>query len=101
MKYKYALITDNSLQWFSFIIALSESDDILESYHIDSKMNNEYLTNLFNRQTSFFSKMLTLPTHQTDWYSGIWISEYDFLRVRKMTELWPALEEYERLGKLK
>ena len=96
----YALLTDNSVQWFSFLACISETGEALEWYQLPNSMNNKYLSNLFNRGMNFNDLVLQMPGVSVDRFYGNYCSEYEFGRVRKMIELYPQVQEYERLGKL-
>jgi len=96
----YALLTDNSVQWFSFLVAISETGEAVEHYSIPNSMSNKYLSNLFNRGMHYSDLPLTIPGISVDRFYGNNCSEYEFGRVRKMIELYPQVQEYERLGRL-
>ena len=96
----YALLTDNSVQWFSFLVCISETGEAIEYYSIPSGMSNKYLNNLFSRGMYYSDLPLQIPGISVDRFYGNNCSEYEFGRVRKMIELYTQVKEYERLGKL-
>jgi hypothetical protein len=97
---KYALITDNSVQWFHYLVCISDTGEAIEWYDLDIKIKNNYLSNLYNRGVNFDNLYLVLPGQVNHHFYGNWISEYEFQRVRKMIELFPSVQEYEKIGKL-
>ena len=97
---KYALLTDNSVQWFSYAVQVSVTGEALDYIELDSGMSNPFLSNLFNRELSFSNMRLVIPGHSVCTWYGNWISEYEFFRIKKMIELYKSVKEYERLGRL-
>lgn len=98
---KYALITDNCTQWFSYIVSIFDTGETVETYEVPSKLTNEFLLNLYKREQSFSGLNIRIPNEPASFcWAGSWISGYEFQRVKKMIQLWPAVQEFERLGKL-
>lgn len=97
---KYALLTDNSVQWFTDIVSILDTGEVNDYKELDTEISNEYLSNIFNKELSFTSLKLTIPGQSLDTWYGTWISEYDFKRIARMIELFPAVKEYYRLGKI-
>ena len=97
---KYVLLTDNSVQWFGYIACIAETGEAIEWYRLDSKISNDYISNLYKRGISFSNLHLVIPGEPCERFYGNEISEYEFMRVRKMIDLFPQVEEYNRLGKL-
>lgn len=97
---KYALLTDNSVQWFTYLVEILNTGEAANYHQINNSLNNEYLSNLFNRQINFNNLRLVIPGQSCDTWYGNWISQYEYDRIRKMILLFPSVEEYYRLGKL-
>ncbi len=98
---KYALLTDNSVQWFTYLVSIHETGECDEYYYyLDNSIKNDYLTNCFNRELSFNNLRLMVPSAAVDTFYGTWISKYDFERIRRMIQLYPSVLEYNKLGKL-
>lgn len=97
---KYALITDNSVQWFSYVVSICETGECCLAYQIITSLRNDYLNNLFDRELNFSDLRLVIPGQSCDTWCGNWISKYEFERVVKMILLYGHVQEYERLGKL-
>lgn len=97
---KCALITDNIVQWFHYIVCLADTGEAIEWYKLDVGISNDYLSNIYNRGVNFSDLFVVLPGEGSDRFYGSWISEYEFRRIREMIKLYPSVVEYERLGKL-
>ena len=97
---KYALLTDNSVQWFTFLVSIQDTGEVVGHYQLDTAIKNDYLSNLFARELSFTNLRLAIPGTSVDNFYGIWLSSYDFDRIEQMILLWPNVCEYNRLGKL-
>lgn len=96
---KYLLLTDNSVGWFSCIAKLDENNKVLEDHDISS-VRCPFLTNLFNRDSNNGSIALNLISNSCHHWNFDGISEYEFERLKKLVKLLPAVQEYERLGRL-
>lgn len=100
---KYALITDNSVQWFSYLVKITDDGRLYEKILIPNNLNNDFMGNLCKRGLCFVNFKFTndvLPSEMTGTWYGNFISEYEFNRVKKMLDLYPMVKEFERLGKL-
>jgi hypothetical protein len=97
---KYALLTDNSVGWFSYLALIQDSGECFQYFDLPSGLNNEYLSNLFNREPSFFNLKVIMRGAPIDTFGGVFISEYELNRIKKMIELYPGVLEYNRLGRL-
>jgi hypothetical protein len=95
---KHALITDGSVQWFTYLVSVAETGECIFYESIPSQMSNDFLSNIFSRPLSFSNLRLIVGSHGLDTWYGNWISEYDFKRIKKMTEIYPQVLEYQRLG---
>lgn len=97
---KYALITDNNVGWFSYLVSICETGEVSESFNLENGIRNEYLSNLFSREPSFSNLRIMIPNNSLDTFCGVFISKYDFDRIKKLIGLYPSVLEYNRLGKL-
>jgi len=96
---KYAIISDTSVQWFSYLISLNDKDETVEKIQIsfDITRSSEYVQNFYNRHPSFQNLKLM---GDGEIYAGVWLSEYEYNRVSKILELHPYVQEYTRLGEM-
>lgn len=93
-------MTDNNVGWFTCLVSIFETGEVVETLEIPSGLTNEYMSNLFNREPSFLNSTFVIPNSSLDTFTGIFISKYDFDRIKKLVELYPNVLEYNRLGKL-
>ena len=97
---KFAILTDSSMQWFSYIVCISNSGEAIEWYKLDNKISNDYLSSILSRGTNFNNLILVIPGETCNVFYGTWISEYEFRRIRRMIELYPSVEEYYKWARL-
>ena len=97
---KYLLVTDNSVQWFTYLVCVAETGEVLEEYSVPTCFNNAYINNLYNRGVYPHDIELNIRGCSVNRFCGNNISEYEYQRVRRMLELFPQVKEYERLGQL-
>ncbi len=97
---KYAFLSDNSVQWFTFIVKLNDENGPLEHFSLDSGIRNEYLFNIYSREPSFSNLRVRIPGACVETFTGYWLSPYEFNRIKRMVELFPVYREYLDLGKL-
>ena len=96
---KYAIISDTSVQWFTYIVSIAETGEVLEEYQLEGRIRGEFIDNLVDRECSFRALELRLLTNsETRWY-GNWISKKEFERLHKIIQLYPGVIEYNRLLK--
>ncbi len=95
---KYALITDNSVQWFSYVVSIFDTGEVAEYHNLPNDLNNEFISNI-NRPT-FGINPLVIPGESNNSWTGMWLSKYEFDRIKKMITLYPSFKEYIRLGEL-
>lgn len=97
---RHALLTDNSVQWFSYVVEISDTGEATNYHFIDSSLNNAYLGNLYDRGANFDNLRLIIPEQTCDTWRGNYISKYEYDRIVKMVKLFPNVKEYHRLGQL-
>lgn len=98
---KYALLIDNSVQWFTYLVALSETGECVGHHSVPNNLHNDYLANFWSVPVTFNNLRLSIPNYgSSETWCGYWISEYDYSRLKRLIELHPQVEEYQRLGKL-
>lgn len=92
----YYFIIDNSFQWFSYIVALkqiSENDwRTVELISFDSTISGDFLNNILNRETHFMNRRIN-----NEYYFGWSLSQKEFLRLKRIIELYPMAQEYRQL----
>lgn len=97
---KYCLITDNNVGWFTYLVSIHETGEACETFDLPFGLTNEFLSNIFSRCPSFTNLKIMLKNSSLDTFCGTFISKYDFDRIKKMIEIYPAFLEYNRLGRL-
>lgn len=93
---KYAIISDDSVGWFSYAVKFDKT--CIENFQLN--FSNDYLRNLYDRPHSFASSNINIKGAPIDSYYGIWISEYEFSRLKEMHNLYPSVLRFEKLGKI-
>ncbi len=97
---KYALLTDNSVQWFGFLVSISEEGKCYDYHPVSTGIKCDYLSSIYSRPLNFTDLELDIPSQPVNKFYGIYISEYEFNRLVKIIRLYPETLEYERLGRL-
>ena len=105
-KIHYAFVTDANTQWFSYILAYTEIAPVeecssitvkcLSSDEVPSRLSCEFLTDVLSRKAEL---NLRVNIQGSDWFYGSSLSPMEYVRLKKMLKLFPAHEEYLRLGK--
>lgn len=89
---KYYLAVDESVQWFCAIFKF-ENDTLIEKVNVSTSIVGDFLNNIFSREQHFTYKKL-----DNDLWSGWTISENEFNRIKKLVQLRPYVEEYNKLS---
>jgi protein-tyrosine-phosphatase len=88
MKPVYYLINDNSVEWFTYIIAM-DGNNIEEMLSLDRAISGEFLTNIFSREMHFSNKEIRGET-----YYGWTISKNEFDKLKEIISLYPSYKKY-------
>lgn len=96
--FNYALIIDDSVQWFAYIVKYS-GDKVFEFHSIPVQLenNNPFMSNIYSRTFSIHGKKFNLSGQCCDRFNGIIISPKEFERIAKMINLWDSYVELEKL----
>lgn len=105
-KIHYALVTDDATQWFSYLVAYVElgvEEDSsamrvtpLAYDDVPMRFDCEFLTDILQRKADLNLRMNIQSSY---WFYGTTLSPKEYSRLKKMIKLFPAHEEYLRLGK--
>lgn len=105
-RYYYSLIADNSIRWFTYLIKHTDCEqykdkiEVIESYefpNMDSEC--EILKDIWSRPTSFSNTRFDIKGQRLQSYNGIYVSEREFGRIKRLIELYPSVVEFRKLGR--
>lgn len=99
---KYFLLTDNSVQWFTYLISCKESDKnkAIDIYEIEKTIDNSFLRNIFRRDPNYYNIEIE-NVGPCKSFTAWSISEFDFRRIQDMISLFPYHKKFLELGELK
>lgn len=96
MKFNYAVVGDNSVQWFAYLIKYEDGKDFpSEKYEIPSDFDgveNKFINNIYSRPICFGNIKMNIDSHSN--VHGWYISENDYKHLKRMIELYPSVKEY-------
>ena len=105
-QYFYSLIIDNSVQWFSYLIKHEEINgyakicNVIESKQLPDIDDTEVISDIWSRPFSFTSVHFNgINSDGSQSYNGIYISEREFGRIKRLIELYPYVTEFRKLSK--
>ena len=100
-KDKYYLIFDNFVQWFSYAVRANETIrpelkgwSVLENYDVPEA---PFIENLLDKEPNFLNRFFQGSGIQSGEYYGWAISEVDFAKIKKISELEKFNKEYTNL----
>lgn len=99
MSKRYYLLQDTSVQWFTWIAESFDDNEenIRQIIEIPSRIRARTLQNILDRPPNYLYKRLNAPfvteTQFTAWY----ISQYEYERLREITEYYPQYLHYLKL----
>lgn len=93
----YYFITDNGVQWFSYIIRVENKDFFqpIEQIEIPNAVTGDIIGNITCRELAFGNKQIG-----GDYFYGWSISKLEFDRIKRACELYPHVCEYNKILKL-
>jgi hypothetical protein len=92
--YQYYLVVDTSTQWFTKLAAISEKHT--QSLDVPTRMlDAPFFSQIFSREQ--WPKPIELKGEQPLGWAGWNISKQEFDRIARMIELWPAVQEFNKL----
>lgn len=89
---QYFLLVDQSTQWFCRLVAIPDDTPEKQWNEVPSQMRGDFLSNIYARE--MWPKTLELGSES---WGGWNISRQEYERIRRMIELWPAVQEYQKL----
>lgn len=95
----YAIVMDDSTQWFSFAVKLDPNNKVMHHFSLDNDIGRSPFTrNLFSRKPSFGGMELNLGLGDgRNTYNGWYISSKEF---NTMLEASDCLADYEKFRDL-
>lgn len=88
MKPVYYFLHDNSVQWFSYIVAM-DGEKVEEMIQVPIDISGDFLTNILQREVHFGNKMIRGET-----FAGWSISKMEFDKLKEIVSLYPAYKKY-------
>lgn len=88
---KYYLAIDNGTQWFSAAFRFIENECV-ERVNLDSHIRGDFFDNILSREIHFYNTFI-LDNHWRGWS----ISEKEFNKIKRLMQLKPLVEEYNKL----
>lgn len=98
----YALIIDESVQWFAYLVKYKEGLDnipeVMEHFSLPCRIedNNDFINNVYAREISFTNKYFKFVEH-FDNFGGWYLSPREYNRIKRMIEIWPIVVEFNNL----
>lgn len=88
---KYFLVIDQSTQWFSRLVVTFDEKET-QWKEVPSEMRGDFLNSIYQRE------MWPQPIEMSGQSWGGWnIGLTEYVRIKRMIELWPAVQEYQKL----
>lgn len=105
-KIKYFLIVENGCQWQSAVVSCIENDKtkyphyaydylVEECYDLDFSIKGKTHDSICSRELHFGNKLFNVVGHCYGWT----ISKVEFDTLKRMVELKPYVDEYNKLSK--
>lgn len=101
--YKYALLTDQSVQSFTCLVKYHRDESgtiiVAECAEYPNSLKSEFVEDISYRDPTASLNFRIMPgISENSWY-GLSLSPNEYERIRKMIELYPSYEKFLKLAK--